>query len=147
MILKTGNIWESYDQAELFLFTSNSIIKSNGELVMGSGIAMEVRDKHKGIAKRLGTMLLNKGFKSGDIYGMLFDTKTKIAAFQTKTHYSEKSPIELVQYSTNILAELALFIDGEIHMTMPACGHGGRTVEEILPIVSKLPDNVFIWQY
>lgn len=147
MILKHGDIWTAYDQASLFLFTSNSIIKSDGSLIMGSGIAAQVRDKHKGIAKRFGSIMVNKGFKSGDIYGMLFDTKTKIAAFQTKTHYSEKSPLELVQYSTDILTELASNIDGEIHMTMPACGHGGRTEEEIFPIITKLPDNVFIWTY
>lgn len=146
MKLKTGNIWNAYDQASLFLFTSNSVIKSDGKIVMGAGIAKDVRDRFKGIDKRLADQMKAKEISSLSRYGMLFDLKTKIAAFQTKYHYQDESPLELIEYSTSILAEIAPDFD-EIHMTLPGCGHGKRTPEEILPIIEILPDNVFVWDY
>lgn len=34
MKLCKGNIWSIYDETDLFLFTSNSMLKANGALVM-----------------------------------------------------------------------------------------------------------------
>ena len=42
---KTGNMWDSWDDADLFLITTNAVIKVNGELVMGRGIALEARQR------------------------------------------------------------------------------------------------------
>ena len=48
MQLFTRNIWEVYQETDKFLFTSNGIVKQDGSIVMGAGIAREVRDRFKG---------------------------------------------------------------------------------------------------
>ena len=40
-----GNIWLMLANTNLLLFTSNSTLKENGELVMGAGIAKEVKER------------------------------------------------------------------------------------------------------
>ena len=53
----------------------------------------------------------------------------------------------LVEKSTKMLIEWANNNpDKRIDMTYPGIGHGGRTVDEIYPIIQGLPDNVNMWR-
>lgn len=38
-----GDMWSVYDDADLFLITTNSTLKKNGALAMGRGIAQQAR--------------------------------------------------------------------------------------------------------
>ena len=40
-----GEMWDAYDDADLFLITTNASLKQNGALVMGRGIVRQARDR------------------------------------------------------------------------------------------------------
>lgn len=162
MKIQFGNIWSAWETADLFLFTSNGVLKRNGELVMGAGIARQVRDRFNNqrlplIIGRSIAALANTEPELYDFrqnaykYGLLVSTrwpKAKLGAFQTKMNWKKKSPLPLIQFSTNKLIEWTKENPkAEVHLTMPGCGHGGLSQSEVLPLIEKLPDTVNVWSY
>lgn len=147
MILEHGNIWDIYPITNLLLFTSNGVLTKDGKLVMGAGIAKQVRDRFPGIDKAIGEQLILQGHLLNKPYGLLLSPKGgKIGLFQTKIDWKDTSPIWLIEKSTDMLCDYAIeHPDKRIDMTFPAISNGGRTYEEILPIIEVLPNNVHIW--
>ena len=147
MRIHQGNIWDIYPHTDLFLFTSNGVV-NNGKLVMGAGIAKQVRDRFKGIDAAIGKTILSGGYNLNNPYGLLLSpNKGKVGLFQTKLHWKDESPLWLVEKSTKMLIEWANNNPNKrIDMTYPAIANGGRTVDEIYPIIQHLPDNVNVWR-
>jgi len=142
MILEHGNIWDVYDKTDHFLFTANNVIKRNGALVMGAGIAKQVRDRFPGIDLVAGKEVSRAGSQYGVILGK------KIGLIQTKYHWKDKSPMELICHSVSKLRAIALSRSTErFDLTLPGCGHGGQSYNAVLPFISELPDNVHVWTY
>ena len=55
---------------------------------------------------------------------------------------------ELIKISTSMLGELAnVYTNTRFDLNFPGIGNGHLSKDEILPIISKLPDNVHIWEY
>lgn len=128
---------------EIFMFTANSIVKNNGALIMGAGCARTVRDTFKGIDKLFGDKI-----KSGEDFNVTFVNYNSqwIGAFQTKLDWRNSSPIDLVRRSILKLYNIAAKRpDWTFHLPCPAVNHGGKSVEEILPMLEPLPDNVIIY--
>lgn len=139
----TGNYWDAWEDADLFLFTSNGIVGVKGNLIMGAGTAYQVMQRFPGINLRFGAQLQ----KGKNRYGLLIDSATKIGAFQTKLHFRNPSPLELIDFSTEKLLEWIEEIPGKtIHMPFPGIGYGKLTTDEVMPILEKLPPEVHIWQ-
>lgn len=122
-------------------FTGNSTINSKGALVMGAGNAKVVRDKFKGIDQRLGEKISNLSR-----YLIVLDNDTNIFALQTKINWKDKSPIDLVSESINVLCESATQMPNQkFACPFPAVNHGGLSKNIVMPLIEKLPDNVFIY--
>jgi hypothetical protein len=49
-----GDMWSVYQEADLFLITTNATLKRNGALVIGRGIARQARDRFPGLDIALG---------------------------------------------------------------------------------------------
>ncbi len=45
MKLAQGDMWSVYDQADLFLVTTNGVVTRYGKLVMGAGIARQTKER------------------------------------------------------------------------------------------------------
>jgi hypothetical protein len=125
--------------------TTNNVVKSDGSLVMGAGIAKLVRDKFPGVDKKLGRII------SGlDIYNVIpvsIDEQI-IIALQTKRHWKDPSPIDLVVESCKMLMR---YIDDriildikQVYMTRPGCGNGGLDWNYIKPLISFLDDRFIV---
>ena len=142
MIYERGNIWSVYRDTDHLLFTANSCVKADGSLVMGAGIAKQVRDRFPGIDRLIGAVVKATGTRFGLILGR------KIGVFQTKLHWRDPSPVELIEHSTRLLTVRASDTPGErFDMTMPGCSHGQLSRSIVDPIISFLPDNVHVWTY
>ena len=144
MLLKKGDIFEDEHILDFVCITTNSILNKNGELVMGAGVAKRAKDLHKELPKLFGDAINSRSAISG-FYGMLL-VKDKYVAFQTKVHWKDKSPIDVVKRSIIMLERTAIKYKGKrFGLPFPAINNGGLTVGMVLPYLEKLPDNVVVY--
>ncbi len=149
-IFKTGDMWSAYDDAGLFVITTNATIKRNGALVMGRGIARQAQNRFPELDAALGRRILRICGNQG-LYGLIISPRwpeARLGAFQVKRHYSQPASLELIQHSTATLyAWCVEHPDASVHLNYPGIGNGRLRREDVLPIVSQLPDRVAIWEY
>ena len=106
-ILAQGDIWTVYEHTNHFIFTGNAVVKNNGALVMGAGMAKQVRDRYPGIDKEFGKAVLNNTDNQGR-YGCLIGKHWGV--FQVKTHFGNKADLDLIQHSAAMLYQHAKLI-------------------------------------
>lgn len=154
MKLHEGNYWSVYDNADLFLFTSNGEITKSGCLVMGAGNAKQVKNRFPGIDRLIGEHIIQSYSaikKNLYSYNLLISPnwpRAKIGAFQTKLSWKDPSPIELIEKSLEKLNIFALsHSDKNIHMPAPGIGHGKLSYDQMIELTNILPNNVHIWVY
>lgn len=140
-----GNMWDIYPTTNMFVFTTNASFTKDGELVMGAGIAKEVKKKWPGIEKKLGEQL--KGY---NIYGFRPSPNypaSKLGVFQTKVYWQDDAILSLIETSTNQLHDWVLWEGPErVDLNFPGIGHGKLEEKDVLPIISSLPSCVHIWR-
>ena len=141
MIIK-GNIWDHYQNYQAICCTCNEIVKTNGELVMGAGIAKQFNQKFRGLAKDWGERLLllekRRGCKPlimikhpGTLF-MIDKSKVYkypkhpyIVYFKTKYHWQDPSPLELIKRSMDELCDYIDLLDWEkVLLPAPGCSNG-----------------------
>lgn len=138
-----GNMWQ--EKADIYLATTNSVINSNGELVMGAGVAKQMKLRYPESPRLFAeSMMNNPGYQK---YGVIIIKHLGIGAFQTKYDWmNSPSPIGLIEYSTNKLIEYCKNNPKTtIFLPYPGIGHGGLTKDLVKPIIERLPDAVTIW--
>lgn len=144
MKIVNRNIWDDVDELDYIGVTTNSTLKKTGDLVMGAGIAKEAKKRYPECPKFFGEIVKKRNAENG-FYGMII--YNKIFALQTKVHWRDKSPIEVVEKS---LAMLSVAAGAAPHMKIgipfPAINNGGRSVEDIMPLLQKLPDNITVYK-
>lgn len=174
MILKTGNMWDHTGENIIFVVTTNAYINKCGELVMGRGAAKEAKERMPWLpgeaAKQIscvkdswksyykGNYTKKYGFKvicEDDSNG--FGIYQRCGIFQVKYHFKDKAHLDLISYSVEHLIEWIWHENSKPHfpnfpikqyvMNFPGTGYGGLKEEDVLPIISALPDNVIIYQY
>jgi hypothetical protein len=147
---RTGDMWSSYDEADLFLITTNATITTRGALVMGRGIAWQAKGRFPGLDAALGRQVQALCGNQG-IYGLLVSPRwpaAKLGAFQVKQHYSQPASLELIRHSTAALcAWCAEHPDAQVALNFPGIGNGRLRRADVLPIVTQLPEQVTIWEY
>ena len=150
MIYEYGDMFSIYDSTDLFVITTNSTIKSNGALVMGRGIAKQVRDKFKDVDKDIGAFIYEICGSEG-LYGFRPSPnfpQGKLGIFQVKYHYADKASLTLIHASTVMLRDWAKeHSDIRIDMNYPGIGYGGLSIITVEPFVQMLPDNVHVWRF
>lgn len=143
MILVRGNVFE-YPNLDYICITTNSILNTKGELIMGAGVALEAKKRFPELPRIYGDKIDKLGLFGKDYYLLQHNN---LIAFQTKRHYKDKSPIELVKRSTQRLKFLAtLFDDSIFGLPFPAVQNGGLSKDMVLPIIECLPNNVLVFE-
>lgn len=152
MILCTGDIWDELGKADLILVPGNSTLKTNGELVMGAGAAMELAQRFPDAPRVFG-----KGNQSPNCYqcnyGVVFNdlvndgVEYRVGLFQSKIHWRDRGNLNIIARSAGQLLNFAnVQRDWRIAMCFPGIGLGGLNRADVLPILEKLPDNVFVYE-
>ena len=145
--IKHGDMWSAFDQPGiLFLFTANSVVLRNGRLVMGVGMARQVRDRFPNIDMYFGELVKNTG-KSA--FGLIVpDTfpSFKIGMFQTKVHYRDPARLDVIKAAAE---RLHLWANAhpatQVHLNYPGIGYGSHPASQIWPLIKDLPSNITIW--
>lgn len=148
--LQYGNMWSVYDQAHLFLITTNATLKRNGALVMGRGIARQARDRFPGLDLALGQAIAQRCGHLGHYHLLVSPQwpKARIGAFQVKTDYAQQADQGLIAASVTALADwCAGHPDQMVHLNFPGIGNGGLARTAVWPLLTALPDQVTIWEY
>lgn len=149
MILEHGNIWTITEKTDVLIFTANSTVTKDGRLVMGRGMAKEVKDNFPGIDTHFGSIITStKGARYGLMLIKLSPLKLWLVAFQVKYLYKEGAKLELIEYSTSKLMDFVRINKSirRVDMNFPGIGYGNLSRDEVLPIISILPDNVHVWE-
>lgn len=147
---RTGDMWSNYDEADLFLITTNATITVRGALVMGRGIARQANERFSGLDAALGRQVQALCGNQG-IYGLLVSLRwptAKLGAFQVKQHYSQPASLELIRRSAvTLCAWCANHPDAQVALNFPGIGNGRLRRADVLPIIAQLPEQVTIWEY
>lgn len=143
MIESKSDIWNS--DADYICVTTNGIVKHNGALVMGAGIAKQARDRYPGIDQTLGEavrllgnipLIVNTG-----------GNKPNIISLPTKNHWKDKSDLELIVKSVSHIVRTMKSYD-TIALTRPGCALGGLDWEStVKPAIEPLLDDRFTVYY
>ena len=137
MILYKGDMWKH--TSSVYVVTTNSYIKQNGELVMGRGAAKEAKERYDRIAFDAGEKIshLSK-------YGFIYLPQYKVGLFQVKYHWNADAELSLIDYSVYKLTQFADMLCGDIVMNFPGIGNGRLPREDVISLLEILPDNVII---
>jgi uncharacterized protein YjiS (DUF1127 family) len=135
----------------VYLFTGNSIIKNNGAIVMGRGAAKQVRDSYPGVDKAFGLVIEAQPYKLIQwvrLVGHPDDTDEQhIGWFKVKNHWRENAKVELIQMSSERLADIARKrSEITFHMNYPGIGNGKLNIEAVRRHIEKMPDNVWVYK-
>ena len=144
-----GDIFSTLGRADALCVTTNGVIKRNGELVMGAGIALQAKQRFPGIAIEAAKGV-GKGHDSHVRPIHLFKPDedslhpTMIVALPTKLHFKDSSPLDLVIRSLKELVSLTDIMQWKaVVLTQPGCGHGGLKWNYMEALCSKILDNRF----
>lgn len=133
--------------------TTNSFVKKDGSLVMGRGIAKQVKEMFPGIDADFGFAISSRG-KSEGFYGTLSHIlHPKIRAFQVKYHWAAPAEYTLIRKACEFMmmdkdTDEALENKQMVYfLNFPGIGNGRLKREAVLPLIEKLPDSVHVWEF
>jgi O-acetyl-ADP-ribose deacetylase (regulator of RNase III) len=133
-----GDIWNTPCNA--IVITTNGIVKMNGELVMGKGIALEANNRFTCLAWKLGQLVRDHG---NNVY-LIKGYSTKVISFPTKNDWRNPSDMALIIKSTGQLVRLADDEKlSEVILPRVGCGCGGLIWGEVRSILERFLDHRF----
>jgi hypothetical protein len=128
-----GNIW--HIPSDAICITTNGFVKSNGEAVMGAGIAKEAAKRFPVLPGCLGNLIKDHGNHvhvfwalyqqyEGESGGVI---STDILSFPVKHNWFEMADMDLIRRSCRELMEVADELGNywkKILLPRPGCGNG-----------------------
>jgi hypothetical protein len=146
MILEQGDMWDVFGKTDLFLITTNPIVRKDGAVVMGRGIAKEASTRFPQLPYDFGTFLdgADPAYFRNGIIGE-YDGQ-KIGCFMVKTHWAEPANLRVILVSASQWAVWAKEYS-RVDLNFPGIGNGKLKREDVLPMIEHLPDNVHVWEY
>ena len=128
----SGDLWELHDKGYWIAITTNGMTKSNGEAVMGKGIAKEAADRFPSLPAELGEQL-----RQGTNEPCGFH-EYRIITFPTKHDWRKKSIPSLIVDSYKEIVHRRnhrhwgkLSRGGILCIPQPGCGNGGLQWDDV----------------
>jgi len=133
----------SLKRFDAICFTSNGIVKSNGELVMGAGVARAFRDRFPGLSLLAGRAVRMHGNVCQVVFtDRKLDLVPVIVAFPTKNHWKDPSPLKLIVQSAEQLMQMVEHNHWrEVALPRPGCANGGLDWNEVKPTLEPIFDD------
>ncbi len=139
---RVGDIWKLIGIADALCVTTNAVIKSNGALVMETGIAKEAVEKFPRIQFTFGNLVQSVG--NIPVVGAVKEG-TRIVSFPTKTHYQDPSDMFLIKKSAENLDEMANRFNWK-YIALPRleCGCGGLDWNDVKKVLTLILDDRYV---
>jgi hypothetical protein len=146
------DLWEAmhYPETSAICIPTNGTVKRNGEAVMGRGVALQAQNRWHQIPRILGNWLRTTGDVAGPHLFVipaqsLPQQPCDLVCFPVKYAWHEKASLELIAQSCRELQDtIEMFQWSTVYLPRPGCGNGGRTWDEVYPIVATLDDRVSV---
>lgn len=142
-----GDMWQLRDlvKADAVAVTTNGMIKKNGCLVMGKGVAKECLERYPRADIFFGKMVREQGNKP-HYYFPEIGKKTLIISLPTKHDWRNASDLELIKSSLEELVKIAdKFNLSTVLLPRPGCGLGGLQWTDVVePLAASILDDRFI---
>jgi hypothetical protein len=143
MIEVKGNIFKS--EVEYICVTTNGVLNNKGQAVMGAGVAKQALSLYPGLNEELGVLINKYGNHVMRIREYNGKVRSGIISFPTKHDWKKNSNIDLIERSANeLLVILERSRDYKFALPRPGCNNGGLLWVDVKPVISFLPDNLFI---
>lgn len=125
----SGDLWE-FSPADARVITTNGVVKTNGDAVMGKGTALEAASRFPGFARLLGERIRKKGNRVHVFEKETFGTRFDLVTFPTKHDWHDNADLDLITFSAVQLVELAdsKFSDWKA-IVMPRVGAGAGNLK------------------
>ena len=133
----SGDIWRS--GADVVCVTTNGVVKSDGTLVMGAGLAKQAAFRLPELPEIFGAHVLKNGNTPCAYYFVA--GKRTIVSLPTKHDWRDDSDIDLIVRSLVQISNM--FPDKSIALTRPGCGLGGLDWNLVRKRVEPLLDDRF----
>lgn len=130
--------------ADAICFTSNGVIKKNGELVMGAGVAKAFKDKWQPLPIRAGHCVKVGGNKVHFLKEVYIDKDvyTTIVSFPTKNHWRNPSDMNLIKKSAKELMSLIeVHKWSKVYLPRPGIGFGGLNWNDVKAEIEGILDD------
>lgn len=144
---KYGDLWAAKPRNPGFVtvVTTNGTVKTNGECVMGRGIARQARDEIPGLARYLGDLIQEHGNRP-------FNLGNGIWSLPVKHNWWETADLKLIKASLEEMDEMVdKFNPNLVRFPKPGCGNGGlswdRVSKHVLPIMDAMETKVEVWDW
>lgn len=158
MILERGNMWDIFGKTDCFFITTNPIARNDGAIVMGRGIAKEMKDRFPEFPYKFGEKLATLHDQYSAVGKAWTPTTGAVGSFNgqlcgyfmTKSHWRERSDTDVIKASVHSLFSLCEHHpvkDFRFDLNFPGIGNGKLKREDVLPLLEELPDNVHVWEY
>lgn len=151
MLEITGDYWDEAKgdspRYDALVCTTNKMVKRNGCLVMGAGIARDFRDRFRDIDLNWGSRLSRGVHENGFMVTQLVTSlggkrSLNLVAFPTKEHWKNDSIIDLIKLSALTLQNTGNIMGWRnVLMTRPGCGMGGLSWSWVRTEISFLDDR------
>ena len=129
-----------FNSLDAVCFTSNGVVRSDGKLTMGAGIAKEFANRWPRIPATFGTLVKNGGNK---VHVLSF-YKPHIVSFPTKHHWRNPSSLKLIEKSAyELAAEADKFSWQRVGLNFPGIGMGGLNKNEVREVIKNILDARF----
>lgn len=125
MNFAVGNVWDWYDRGYALVFTSSGTVKRKGELVMGTGIARQVRERFPEAPSYFGRQVTRRG----NFLAVWLDKG--LISFPVKHYHWLKADLSLIERSAHALAYLLTREGILAAMVPPGVGNSGFTWEAV----------------
>ncbi len=138
------NLWNyTWFQHNAFTcITTNGNINTYGNLTMGAGNAKQAMNKFPGLSRQLAALVRVRGNR---VHVLEERKGYRLITFPVKHSWQERADPDLISTSAEQLLHLTevykscLFI-----LPRPGCGNGELEWGDVKPLLTHLPDNVFV---
>ncbi len=144
MILERGNMWDVFGKTDVFVITTNPIVRHDGAVVMGRGIAREAKTRYPELPYDFAYMLEKYPSNVGYIGDY---SSQRVYWFMVKQHWREAADLGIIEQSVDELSALFNYTNERVDLNFPGIGYGKLKREDVLPLLQTLPDNIHVWEY
>ncbi len=136
-----GDLFEQ--RVDATCITTNGYVKTNGQAVMGRGVALQAAERWPDLPRHLGERIR----QSGNHVGVLAHNEMAgwIVAFPVKYHWRKPANTDLIRQSTEELVMLARQMRwNTVALPRPGCGNGGLSWSVVRRILEHWLDDRFV---